>query len=90
MSAWLRQITANACNAYNAYIKSERLSVPLDPMQAGSDQIEPLLTKLAVDQALSCLTGQTRLTVTMYYFGSHLIAEIALFIGVPESTVKSR
>jgi RNA polymerase sigma factor (sigma-70 family) len=87
LSSWLRQITVNACNAH---FRTRKLPNELDPMQAGEDQIGPLLTKLAVEQALSCLSDQTRLTVTMYYFGSHSLAEISLFLGVPESTVKSR
>src|SRR5579862_5501201 len=68
LPSWLRHITVNACNAF---IRSAKRMDECDPMLAAPDQIGPMLTKLAIEQALSSLTEQTKLTIEMYYFGSY-------------------
>jgi len=84
---WLRQITVNACNAF---MRSAKRMDECDPMLVAPDQIAPMLTRLAIEQALSCLTEQTRLTVEMYYFGSYSMSEIAAFLDTPPTSIKSR
>lgn len=84
---WLHRVTINACTLFQRQVKKTEA---LDPMQADADKIPSLLSKLAVEQALSCLSESTRRTLTLYYFGSYSLAEIASFLEVPVSTVKSR
>ena len=85
--SWLLQITVNACNAF---IRSAKRMEECDPMLAAPDKIGPMLTRLAIEQALSCLSDQTRLTVEMYYFGSYSVSEIACFLDTPSTAIKSR
>jgi len=87
LPSWLRQVTLNACHTF---VRSIRQTQELDPMQAGPDLIQPLLSRLAVEQALSCLSAQTRLTITLYYIGSYSMADIASFLDVPTTSIKSR
>ena len=85
--SWLRTITVNACSAQ---LRRRLPTAPLDRMLLQPDAVEGLLTRLTVDQALACLTPETRLTVVLYYFHAHSTAEIAEFLGVSVGAVKSR
>jgi RNA polymerase sigma factor (sigma-70 family) len=86
--AWLRRITANTCTAFAGRTRSAE---PLD--RAGltqPDQVDRMLTELVVQQALGCLSPDTRLTVTLYYFQEYSTSEIAAFLDIPQSSIKSR
>jgi len=84
---WLRRITANACNAQ---LRRRVPTAPFDRMQLLPDAVDALLTRLTVQQALTCLTAETRLIVTLYYFQAHSTAEIAGSLDLSVDAVKSR
>jgi predicted DNA-binding protein YlxM (UPF0122 family) len=52
--------------------------------------LDRLLLRLTVQKALECLSDASRLTVTLYYIDGYSQREIADFLEVPETTVKSR
>src|SRR3569833_714881 len=84
---WLRRITSNACSAQ---IRGRQPTADIDRMQVQPDAVERLLTRLAVDQALGCLSPETRSTVVLYYFHAYSTAEIAEFQGITVDADKSR
>jgi RNA polymerase sigma-70 factor (ECF subfamily) len=55
-----------------------------------NEALEHLTTRIAVQEALGCLSEKTRLTVTLFYLSGYSHAEIAQFLEVPLNTVRSR
>jgi WD40 repeat protein len=54
------------------------------------DERDAIDLRLLVEQALACLSRETRLTVTLYYQREMSLQEIAAFQEVPMTTIKSR
>jgi RNA polymerase sigma factor (sigma-70 family) len=84
---WLRQVTVNACRVRH---RRERWHDALPESLPIPDKTASVETRLMVREALSCLTPETRLTLTLFYLHEHSHAEIASFLSVPVTTVKSR
>jgi RNA polymerase sigma factor (sigma-70 family) len=90
-AVWLRGIVVNECRMYRRRART----LPVVPL---SDALAPVLPddadrraeRLALRQALSCLTTSTREAVTLFYLDGYSLTEIAAFLGVPASAVKSR
>src|SRR5207245_10020683 len=87
--AWLRQVTVNECRMWQ---RRQRPVEPLEPLAVEARRVheDAVHTRLAVQQALECLSEANRLTVILFYFQSHSLQEIAEFLEVPLTTVKSR
>ena len=88
---WLRRITANSCAM--ALRKRERANVSLDEVaeQAStSDDAGKIAAREIVQEALAKLSDATRLTVTLSYIDGYSHAEVAEFLEVPLTTVRSR
>lgn len=86
--AWLRQLTVNECRMWQ---RRQRPVEPLDELTATTGGGEDALhTRLVVEQALGCLSDTSRLTLTLFYFQSQSLEEIAGFLEVPVTTIKSR
>lgn len=85
--AWLRQITVNQCHMWQ---RQKRDHEPLDVTLGKPHEAEQVETRVLVHQALACLSASTRLTLTLFYMHSYSMHEIAEFLEVPVSTVKSR
>lgn len=88
---WLRKITANACAM--ALRKRERSEVSLDEVaeqQSRSDDARGIAAREIVQEALGKLSDATRLTVTLSYINGYSHAEVAEFLEVPLTTVRSR
>jgi RNA polymerase sigma factor (sigma-70 family) len=85
--AWLRQITVNQCHMWQ---RQKRDHEPLDVTLGKAHEAEQVETRVLVHQALLCLSASTRLTLTLFYMHSYSMQEIAEFLEVPVSTVKSR
>jgi len=85
--AWIRQITANQCRMW---LRQREMTEALDSVTATTNQMQQLETKLVVRDALWCLSEDSRLTVILYYFQSYSLQEIAAFLEVPVTTIKSR
>jgi RNA polymerase sigma-70 factor (ECF subfamily) len=96
---WLRRIAANRC--LDTLRQRARESLPLSSLDelgewaepvaiTDGDMTETLCRKLFVRQALGCLSEKVRLTVTLCYLGDYSHAEIAQFLDIPVTTVRSR
>lgn len=86
--AWLRQLAINECRMWQ---RRQRPTEPLEECAAASRAAdEEIHTRLVVQQALECLSGPSRLTLILFYFESRSLLEIADFLEVPLTTVKSR
>lgn len=88
---WLRKITANVCAM--SLRKRERSNVSLDVIgeQAStSNDARKIAARAVVREALSKLSEATRLTVTLSYINGYSHAEIADFLEMPITAVRSR
>ncbi len=90
--SWLRQVAVNECHMGR---RRRHATEPLESLSGTSHDIEPHQVeradaRLAVRQALDCLSPASRLTLTLFYVQSRSLREIADFLEVPITTVKSR
>ncbi len=84
---WLRQVTVNVCHASRRQRTLDELPETLAAPANVASRIE---TRVVLEAALTCLSPQTRLTLTLFYIQEHSLAEIAAFFDVPVTTIKSR
>lgn len=101
---WLYRITSNVCYTWlrKQQRKRQIQTVPLDDASneygefidenasSPHDIVEYKELRASVAQAISSLSEKNRLTVTLYYIDGLSYSEIADFLDVPQSTVKSR
>jgi RNA polymerase sigma factor (sigma-70 family) len=85
---WLRQVTTNACRAWRRRDRPTQ-ELPED-LPARDDAASRTETRLVVEAALACLSPATRRTLMLFYAEERSLAEIAAFLGVPVTTIKSR
>jgi RNA polymerase sigma-70 factor (ECF subfamily) len=69
-------------------VRATHADISLIP--ADEDEIDRLLTTLAVRRALCRLSPAHRAVVYHLFYRGHTVAEAAVLLGVPEGTVKSR
>ena len=88
---WLRRITVNECRMWRRRFRRE--------MTGGDETIEVRLgttdtgrieSRLLLEETLACLSEASRLTLTLFYVNDYSYEEIARFLEVPVTTVKSR
>ena len=88
LAPWLRRVTVNACR------RSLRVHKPTVPLDAASrlvtEETAAIDSRLFFEATLRCLSPQTRLTVRLRYGRELSLGEIAAFLEVPETTIKSR
>ena len=85
-SSWLRTIGMNKCKAW-----SRRAHVqPVQGAAAVHDDTSRLIESVFVEQSLSSLSDDCRLAVVLHYFEEYSLAEIAQFLDLPITTIKSR
>ncbi len=88
LGPWLHRVTINACR------QNHRRHKPVVSLDAagdlGREETAAVDDRLLLEQALRCLSPQTRLTVSLYYRREMSLQEIAYFLEVPETTIKSR
>lgn len=85
--AWVRQITVNQCRMR---LRQRATTESWDSLTIATDQVRQLDTRIVVRDALLCLSEDSRLTVVLYYFQAYSLQEIAAFLEVPVTTIKSR
>ncbi|MES2465338.1 MAG: sigma-70 family RNA polymerase sigma factor [Armatimonadota bacterium] len=87
-AAYVRRIVVNECRAYFRERRRfvDRATVP----EPSVHEQERSNNRLLVRQALGCLSLPTRQTVILYYFGEYSYEEIANFLSVPVTTIRSR
>jgi len=84
---WVRQITINQCRMW---LRRQREIDPHDAVLETTDAAPQVDLRLAVQQALACLSTESRRTIVLYYIHSYSLLEIASHLEVPVTTVKSR
>jgi RNA polymerase sigma-70 factor (ECF subfamily) len=97
LEGWLRTVLAQ--EFVNRYRRTKR-TVSLDEenedgAQFAAPEPEPLLSadprlEAATDEALASLSGEDRMVLATYYLDGRTLAEIALLLGVHESTISRK
>ena len=85
---WILRILTNKC--YDV-CRHQRPTVDLDVVREHLPAQEPdHVENLALWQAVMTLSGDLRITVTLYYYDGLSIREISRILGISEAAVKTR
>lgn len=90
--AWLRRLTVNACLDQLRRRRRRVFEVSLLPThdRSSADPANAQADRDQVDQALKALEERDRAVVVLHYFLGMPLSEVAMSLGVPIGTVKSR
>lgn len=95
--SWLYTIMSNECKRWLERVtKKRRREISLEHAVDDSLQIQPEHTvptqgwQVDLEQAMSELSDESRLVVSMFYAGDYSLKEISEFLGVSVNTVKSK
>jgi RNA polymerase sigma-70 factor (ECF subfamily) len=90
--AWLRRLTVNACFDQARSRRRRLVEVQLMPMHApvASDTALEQAERDRVDQVLRRLDAHGRAIVVLHYYLGLPLTEVAVTLGIPIGTVKSR
>ena len=95
--SWLYTIMSNQCKRQLMNVtKTRQRETALEDATDDALRIEPAHTaptegwRVDLEQALSELSDDNRVAVSMFYMGDHSLKEISEFLGVSVNTVKSK
>ena len=95
--SWLYTIMSNECKRrLMSVIKTRQRETALEDATDDALRIEPVHTaptegwQVDLDQAISELSDDNRVAVSMFYMGDHSLKEISEFLGVSVNTVKGK
>ena len=90
--AWLHRLTVNACLDLARRRRRRVIEVALDPIDAPSvaDMSGALADRDLVDAAMQRLDDHGRAIVVLHYFLGMPLTDVAVALGTPIGTVKSR
>ena len=97
LAPWMYRVTVNLC--YSWMTRQRRLLHSLEealewlgalPQPSPSQLIERQEVRAAIEQAISSLSLDQRVTLVLYYLNGLSVEEIAAAMGRPAGTVKSR
>ena len=95
--SWLYAIMSNECNRWLARAaKTRRHEVQLAQSSGNDLRVEPAHTvptegwTVDLEQAISTLSEENRVAVSMFYMGDCSLKEISEFLGVSVNTVKTK
>ena len=95
--SWLYAIMSNECNRWLARAaKTRRHQVQLAQSSGDDLRVEPAHTvptegwRVDLEQAISTLSDENRVAVSMFYMGDCSLKEISEFLGVSVNTVKTK
>ena len=95
--SWLYTIMSNECNRWLARAaKTRRHEIMLADAADSDLRVEPAHTvptegwRVDLEQAISTLSDENRVAVSMFYMGDCTLKEISDFLGVSVNTVKTK
>jgi RNA polymerase sigma-70 factor (ECF subfamily) len=98
-AGWLYRVTVNVCKMWLRN-QREANNLPLDTLAQASEELvdtrsleeraEAEEMRISIREAISSLSEKSRLVVTLYYIDGLSYDEIGNFLGLSESTIKSR
>ena len=95
--SWLYTIMANECNRWLTRVsKTHQREIALEDAADDALQVEPAHTvptagwEIDLEQAISALSDDNRVAVSMFYMGDCSLNEISEFLGVSANTVKGK
>ena len=90
--AWLRRLVVHACIDIMRRRRHRAIEVELTPIDGpvGGDVASAIVDRDVVDEALRHLDPEWRAIVVMHYFLGMPLPEVAVAIGIPLGTAKSR
>ncbi len=95
--SWLYTIMANECNRWLTQVSKKRhREIALEDAADDALQDEPAHTvptagwEVDLEQAISVLSDDNRVAVSMFYMGECSLKEISEFLGVSANTVKGK
>ena len=95
--SWLYTIMSNQCKRQlMSVIKTRQRETALEDATDDALRVEPAHTapteswRVDLEQALSELSDDNRVAVSMFYMGDHSLKEISEFLGVSVNTVKGK
>jgi RNA polymerase sigma-70 factor (ECF subfamily) len=91
LSTWLIGIAHNECRRASRQMRTEPLLLDVDPARPSSERSEEtLVDREALRAALARLSEEHREVVVLHELEGLTYEEIAVIVGVPVGTVKSR
>ena len=95
--SWLYTIMSNECNRWLARVtKKRQREIALEDAADEALRVEPAHTiptegwEVDLEQAISALSDDNRVAVSMFYMGDYSLKEISEFLGVSANTVKGK
>lgn len=95
--SWLYTIMTNECNRWLTRVSKKRQrEIALEDATDDALQVEPAHTvptagwEIDLEQAISALSDDNRVAVSMFYMGDCSLKEISEFLGVSANTVKGK
>jgi RNA polymerase sigma factor (sigma-70 family) len=90
--AWLRRLVVNSCLDITRRRRRRAIEVELSPLDAagGVDIATSVVERDVLDGALRLLEPEWRAIVVMHYFLGMPLPEVAVALGIPVGTAKSR
>ncbi|MFS0558966.1 RNA polymerase sigma factor [Brevibacillus sp. 179-C9.3 HS] len=87
--AWIIQILVNECRQWQR--KKKRMpTVVLSPLQIEAESVQAPYEAVEIAEAVRDLEPELRIVVWLHYYEDLPIKQVAMRVGVPEGTVKSR
>jgi RNA polymerase sigma-70 factor (ECF subfamily) len=91
--SWLHTVARNiAISTYHRRRKARPPEIPLDEriLPLDDDGHDRILDSLIVATALGLISDEHRTVISELYYQRRSVAEVAVLLGVPEGTVRSR
>ncbi len=91
--SWLHAVARNiAISAYHRRRKARPPEIPLDErtLPLDDDGHDRILDSLLVTTALDLISDEHRTVISELYYQRRSVTEVAVLLGIPEGTVRSR
>jgi len=91
--SWLHKFARNiAISAYHRRRRARPREVPLDEntVPATGDGLDGMVDALLIASALNSLSADHRRVIVELFYRRRPVAEVAVLLGIPEGTVRSR